>query len=154
MAPKPGLASSRGFALTFPQPQPKDPIWRFTGLEGLSMWMEGDELHAGGDNGSSHYLPTLMKYKPLVLSRPTSEDTPAMCQWVIDNMKNPMPRTGRVSVYVNEPKSPLFVIEFYDLVPVAWRGPTLSTESHVVASEEIEFVHRGFKFLTEKEKTE
>ncbi|MFD7029300.1 phage tail protein [Streptomyces sp. NPDC059917] len=148
------LASSGSFALTFPDAKTEDPVWRFTGLDGLSLWMEGDELHAGGDNESSHYLPTRMKYKPLVLSRPSDEDTPAMCQWVIDNMKNPTPRTGQVSVYSEDPNSPMFVIEFYDLVPVAWRGPTLSTDSVLIAGEEIEFVHRGFKFVPKKPKTD
>ncbi|MFE3553427.1 phage tail protein [Streptomyces sp. NPDC059193] len=147
------LALSANFTLTFPHAEKKDPIGRFTGLEGLSLWMEGDELYAGGDNESSHYLPTRMKYKPLVVSRPPCDATPAVCQWVIDNMKNPQPRTGEVRIYMQDPTSPMFVIEFYDLVPVAWRGPKLTTDGLIVASEEIEFVHRGFKFVPKTSKT-
>lgn len=146
----PALATN--FTLTFPKPENDDPIMNFTGLDGLSLSMAGDELYAGGDNESPHYLPTRMEYKPLVLSRLISDNTAAVCEWVIKNMKNPEPRTARICIFEHEPKKPTFEIEFHDLVPVAWRGPKLTSDGLSVASEEIEFVHRGFKFVPRKQK--
>ncbi|MFI5672680.1 phage tail protein [Streptomyces sp. NPDC051704] len=135
--------SSGSFSLTFPNARKKDPIGVFTGLSGLSLWMEGDELYEGGVNDSPHYLTTHIRYKPLVLSRPVSESTPETCKWVIANMRDPEPRTGEVTLRTSG-NAPMFTIEFLSLLPVAWRGPTLDTINPQVALEEIEFVHGGF----------
>ncbi|MGW8953867.1 phage tail protein [Streptomyces sp. NPDC055709] len=137
--------SSGSFSLTFPNADDEDRLGVFTGLSGLSLWMEGDELYEGGVNESPHYLTTHIRYKPLVLSRPVSQFTPKTCAWVLDNMRTPKPRTGEIT-FRDSGDSPIATIEFLSLLPVAWRGPTLDTMNPQVAVEEIEFVHGGFTF--------
>ncbi|MGW5119675.1 phage tail protein [Streptomyces noursei] len=142
--------SSGNFVLSFPDH--RDEIGSFTRLSGLSMWMDGDELYEGGINESPHYLPTRIKYKPLVVSRTVSEITPKTCQWVIDNMRDPKPRTGEIS-FLDAATRSTVTIEFLRLQPVAWRGPTLDAMNPQIALEEIEFVHGGFTFKLPKTAT-
>ncbi|MEV6954696.1 phage tail protein [Streptomyces sp. NPDC051183] len=117
----------------------------FTGLSGLSLWMEGDEFYEGGVDYSPHYLPTRIRYKPLVVSRKFSDESADTCKWVIDNLKDPRPRTGTICFRSREGKV-LGEFELLRLQPVAWRGPTIDTNNHETGTEEIEFVHGGFSF--------
>lgn len=136
--------SVRNFTLSFPDAT-KDDLGLFTGLSGLSLAMEVDELYEGGGNEFPHYLNTRIRYKPLVVSRLVTELTSTTCKWVLDNMTNPKPRTGEVA-FLDADEQEIARIEFLSLQPVAWRGPTLDMNASRVAFEEIEFVHGGFSF--------
>ncbi|MFZ3491962.1 phage tail protein [Streptomyces sp. 5.8] len=135
--------SSANFTLSFPDSETELSI--FTGLSGLSLWMEGDELYEGGVNDSPYYLPTRIRYKPFIVSRPVSSRTARTCKWVIDSLNNPKPRTGKITLRDAAGK-PISEIELLRLHPVAWRGPELDTSAPQTAMEQIEFVHGGFTF--------
>ncbi|MGW1076938.1 phage tail protein [Streptomyces sp. NPDC002537] len=116
----------------------------FTECTGLALAVEVDEVVDGGINDSLVYLPTRIKYSPLVVARPVNEDSPRWSQWVQESVQQQAkPLTGHIAC-LGEDNKPVATWELLNVTPVAWRGPSLHAAGGGVAMEEIEFVHRGF----------
>ncbi|MFE9221462.1 phage tail protein [Streptomyces lavendulae] len=117
----------------------------FTQCTGLALSVEVDEVMDGGFNDSPVYLPHRIKYPPLVVARPISKDSPKWCKWVQESVRRKAkPLTGTVSCLSGDGTA-LATWNLVNVMPVAWRGPTLDARGGGVAMEEIEFVHGGFR---------
>ncbi|WP_411139844.1 phage tail protein [Streptomyces sp. x-80] len=117
----------------------------FTSCTGLALSVVVDEVLDGGFNDSPVYLPHRVTYPPLVVSRPITRDSPKWSQWVQESVqKQPKPLTGEIAC-LGRGNEAVATWELQDVMPVAWRGPSLDARGGSVAMEEIEFVHRGFR---------
>ncbi|WP_411129944.1 phage tail protein [Streptomyces sp. x-19] len=139
MAKDPTAITVNRFSLTI---DGKD-LGLFTRCSGLALSVEVDEVVEGGINESPVHLNTRIRYAPLVVTRPVAAATMDLCQWVQESVRRPDRLTGQISCLGTNGEE-VAKWELRDVVPVAWRGPTLDAGSAGIATEEIEFVHGGF----------
>ncbi|MGW1194840.1 phage tail protein [Streptomyces sp. NPDC002536] len=114
----------------------------FTRCRGLALSVEVDEFAEGGVNDSLIHLNTRIRYAPLVVTRPVSRAPVDLCQWVQESVRKPSLSTGQIACLSG--KEEVAKWELRNVMPVAWRGPTLDAAGGAAAMEEIEFVHGGF----------
>ncbi|MFI5983443.1 phage tail protein [Streptomyces sp. NPDC051555] len=148
------LITLKKFSLTFPGSKGGELFGDFTNISELSMWMEGEQVWEGGDD-APNWRPMRINYKPLIVSRVLSrEQSPKTWEWVFDNMKNPVQRTGEIAFFEDGGTKEIIKFQFLEIMPVSWRVPVRQAsadtlaEAGAVAFEEIEFAHRGFKVIT------
>lgn len=115
----------------------------FTRCSGLALSVEVDEVVEGGINESPVHLNTRIRYAPLVVTRPVTAASMDLCQWVQESVRKPSRLTGQITC-LSESGNEVAKWELRDVMPVAWRGPSLDAAGGSVAMEEIEFVHGGF----------
>lgn len=115
----------------------------FSRCTGLALSVEVDKVAEGGINDSPTYLNNRITYSPLVLTRPITGKSMEACQWVQDSVRKADRRTGQISC-IGEDGKTVAKWDLLDVMPVAWRGPSLDAAGGGVAMEEIEFIHSGF----------
>lgn len=115
----------------------------FTRCSGLALSVEVDEVVEGGVNESPVHLNSRITYAPLVVTRPVSEASMDLCQWVQESVRRPSRLTGQITCLGDSGRK-IAQWELRDVMPVAWRGPSLDAAGGAIAMEEIEFVHGGF----------
>lgn len=115
----------------------------FTRCSGLALSVEVDEVVEGGVNESAIHLNTRIKYAPLVVTRAVSRNSKDLCQWVQKSVSEPSLSTGQIACLDQKGKE-VAKWELRDVLPVAWRGPSLDAAGGAIAMEEIEFVYGGF----------
>ncbi|MEU7166240.1 phage tail protein [Streptomyces morookaense] len=115
----------------------------FTRCSGLALSVEVDEVVEGGVNESAIHLNTRIKYAPLVVTRAVRRNSKDLCQWVQKSVSEPSLSTGQIAC-LDQKGSELAKWELRDVMPVAWRGPSLDAAGGSIAMEEIEFVYGGF----------
>ncbi|MDJ0466197.1 phage tail protein [Streptomyces sp. H27-C3] len=119
----------------------------FTRCTGLALSVDLDEFVEGGISDSLVHLPKHIRYAPLVLTRPVTGLTMETCRWVQESVRRPTRRTGRIAC-LDASGAQVAKWDLLNVMPVAWRGPTLDAEGTQLAMEEIELVHEGFLPIT------
>jgi phage tail-like protein len=125
-------------------------IGSFTELDGLSVSLDVEELHEGGQNQYTHKLPGRMRWPNLVFKRGlTNADN--LFAWIsacsgegYNRVGNRLPALpGKISVLDSKGASVQTWL-FTNAFPVKWSGPRLAATSSDIASEELEVSHSGF----------
>ncbi|MDS0301128.1 phage tail protein [Halogeometricum sp. S1BR25-6] len=116
----------------------------FSGVSGLSMEMQPQEVEEGGQNGFSHKLPTRIGHQNLVLKRGLT-DYVGFWSWIWAVANGSVTRK-RVDVYLQDAPGPddrVWGWSFASAYPVKWTGPEFSAEQSAVALETLELAHEG-----------
>ncbi|MFF3747724.1 phage tail protein [Streptomyces kronopolitis] len=117
-------------------------VGEFTGCTGLACTVEVEEYPEGGRNDSMLYLPKRVKFPPLVLTRPLTQEAEKLSQWVMDSVNEARQQTGQVAALAPNGE----VLAKWDLqsvMPVAWHGPRFDASGLGAAIEVLEIVHHG-----------
>lgn len=115
----------------------------FREVQGLSAEIKMTELAEGGENGFLHHFPGETRYSNLVLSRGLT-DVDTLWAWFDEVSRGVIKRRNMTILLLDLERNPAMWWEVRDALPVKWRGPQLSAINGAeVATEAIEFVHRG-----------
>lgn len=144
-------AYDRAFAGTFLVEIDGVEIGRFHEVSGLQVDIEVEDYVEGGENGFVHKFPGRMTWPNLVFKRGITKEDVFM-KWLHDSVgdgmasrKGKAKRTTAAITLTTPDGKRLRKWNVVDAFPVRWTGPTFSTTSTEVASEELEISHHGFR---------
>jgi phage tail-like protein len=116
----------------------------FSGVSGMQVSMQPEEVAEGGVNTHSHSLPTRYAHSNVTLRRGLT-DADGLWRWVEDALEGRV-RTRTVSVYVLDATGArVWGWQFLDAYPVGWTGPELQADGSGVAVESLELAHAGIR---------
>lgn len=115
----------------------------FNGCEGLAVQLEIEEYNEGGNNGYVTRLPSRLKHSTLKLTRPLTEDSSKLTDWM-STIANGIVRPTVAIVAQRADQSKVAEWGLLDALPTAWTGPNLDPSSNSVALESLEIVYHGF----------
>ena len=127
----------------------------FREVQGLEVTVNTVEVREGGQNGYVHRLPGRMTWPNIVFRRGLT-DSNVIFDWMartsgegFATQGNKVTRlTGAVTAIDFDTNKRLRKWEFYDVMPVRWKGPEFKTDSDAALEEELEITHNGFKAST------
>jgi phage tail-like protein len=122
----------------------------FRSVSGLSINVETEDVHEGGENGYAHKLLGRMTWSNLVFKRGITQGD-SLFEWInqvsgeglATNGNKVAKHTGAVTV-IGYDGSRLRSWNLVGVLPVRWSGPTFDSESNTVLEEELEVAHEGF----------
>ena len=122
----------------------------FAECGGLSMEVNTEDYHEGGENRFVHKLPVHGQQSNLVLKRGMTENR-ELWDWFAEYLETGIvsPKEGHVNLYASlDPQAqPVKSWAFTHAYPVKWTGPELNATSPGVAFETVELVHRGVRLV-------
>lgn len=117
----------------------------FTKCEGLGMEIEVEEYAEGGNLDYVHHLLGRVKYTNVKLTRPVTDETALVAEWITRMTTEVTRSTGMIEAL--QPMGGGAVIVRWNLdgiVPVRWTGPQFTADSPAIATESLEIAHTGF----------
>lgn len=123
----------------------------FMEVSGLEVTVETEDIQEGGQNSYVHRLPGRMTWPNLRLKRGvTKNDT--LLAWLNKSSGeqfaaagNKLERSTAALTLLGAAGERLRAWEFDGAFPVKWTGPSFSTDSTDMATEELEITHHGFR---------
>jgi phage tail-like protein len=128
--------------LAFTVEIPGFAIGRFSECAGLAVEYEVLEYQEGGQNDFVHKLRGRVRYPNVTLKRGLTEER-GLLEWFAraqDVAKRP---TAVITLRAPDAR-PVRRWACEGAFPLKWAGPSLNAGSNGVASEQLEFAHRGF----------
>lgn len=131
------------FRVTFDLPNSTGEI-HFRDVSGLSVEMEEETLHEGGENRFSHKLPVRAQFGSLTLKRGLLKDSEIRkwCERALGSL-DIAPTTIWVSVQ-NDQHEPLQTYTFVNAWPKKWTVSDPNAETSEVLIESIELAYQYF----------
>lgn len=117
-------------------------IGRFAECGGLAVEYDVFEYQEGGQNDFVHKLRGRVRYPNVVLKRGLTQEQ-ALLEW-FRRAQDVAQRPTVVITLLAPDGSRVRRWACEDAFPVKWTGPSLNAGSNNVASEQLEFAHRGF----------
>lgn len=115
----------------------------FNSCEGLSAQVELEYRTEGGNNGFVWALPTRVTFGNIRLTRPLTEDTSEVAEWISSVPTGIDRPTGQITA-LRADGSEVASWGLLEVVPVSWTGPSFNLDSPAVATETLEIAHHGF----------
>lgn len=115
----------------------------FSTCEGLGCEVVVETREEGGSNDFLWQFPTRVKYPNITLTRPLGPGTAQIAAWVSGVARGYRRHTGTIQAMS---AAGAIVAEWglVGVIPVRWKGPSLSPDAGKVAMESIEIAHHGF----------
>ena len=114
----------------------------FTGVSGLSITTEIEEIRQGGVNDRSYKLPKQSSYSDLRLMRGLA-DVDMLWPWYQDVVAGKIQRRNGTIYLMSRASIPVMYWNFYQAYPIAWEGPSFDAASNTVLTTAITLVHEG-----------
>jgi phage tail-like protein len=126
----------------------------FREVTGLSVTIDTEEIHEGGENGFVHQMPGRMRWPHLVFRRGVTASD-ALFTWLgkssgegFASNGNKLTRSTGAVTAVSDDGTRLRAWEFDGVFAVRWRGPDFDSASEAPLEEELEVAHNGFRAKT------
>lgn len=125
-------------------------IAAFTELSLPSLTVETMDIIEGGQNTFVHKLPVRSTAGNAKLKHGITTGL-ELLEWYSGVLEGDMENATKTVeiVLMNIARETIITWTFYDAYPISWTGPSLSTTSNAIATEELEFVHHGFEVKAE-----
>lgn len=119
------------------------PLGMFTSCDGLGCHMDVEERREGGLNDRVWQLTSGLHYSNITLSRPLTEESLLIWQWISQQTLKPRRLTSQLIAYL--PNHAVMMRWILDgVVPVSWSGPSFNTDQNDPGRETLEIAHNGF----------
>jgi phage tail-like protein len=115
----------------------------FNGCQGLAVEVEVEDYSEGGNNGYVTRLPGRLKHSTLQLTRPLTQDSTKVTNWISSVVTGIQRPTVEISA-LRADGSLVAEWGLLDALPSRWTGPTLDPTTNNVATETLEIVFHGF----------
>jgi phage tail-like protein len=113
--------------------------------DGLSVQFKTKEVKDGGNYEHSYYLPEMVVYKPITLTRALSkDDTPKVQRWLGRQSRDLKGNGVTIEVFDHHYESPVASWSLRNAKPTDWKCVALDVGSSKIAVETLTFVHEGF----------
>jgi phage tail-like protein len=117
--------------------------------DGLEVEFKTKEVKDGGHYEHSYYLPEMVVYKPVTLTRALAkDDSPKVQRWLAKQARDLKGNGLTITVYDHtlggEGHTPVASWSLRNAKPTDWKCVTLDVGSSKVAVETLKFVHEGF----------
>jgi phage tail-like protein len=118
-------------------------------VDGLAVTFKTKKVNAGGNYEHSMYLPEMVEYKPVTLTRAIDKNDTAKVKRYLGKQARELTGDGvTISVYDHtyggDGKAPLISWSLRNAKPTDWKCITLDAGGSKVAVETLTFVHEGF----------
>lgn len=116
----------------------------FHTCEGLGAEVEIEQFAEGGNNGFAWQLPGRITWSNISLTRPVTEDTAKIAQWLDEIVRRVEPKDGEI-VALKPDLSRIVSWQVLGIVPVRWTGPSFDPANSAAAVETLEIAHEGLR---------
>jgi phage tail-like protein len=149
MPPRHQIASNEGpvkklaVSVSFSVEIDDTSLGSFNSCDGLGCEVVMEQREEGGNNSFVWQLPTRIKYGNVKLTRPVSQDSAKLTDWLARFVTGVTRQTATISA--RSPDNEVVASWSLDgVIPVRWSGPQLSPDSPKIATETLELAHHGF----------
>lgn len=111
---------------------------------GLGARVEMEEFSEGGNNGFTWQLPSRISWSNITLSRPVTEDTAKVADWLDQIIRRVERKDGEI-VALRPDGTPIAGWQVTGIVPVNWQGPSFDPGQSQPAVETLEIAHQGLR---------
>jgi phage tail-like protein len=116
----------------------------FNSCDGLSLQVEVEQHHEGGNNDFVWQLPTRITYSNVTLSRPITSDTAKVAAFLGSLSQRARRGTAQIAALRPNLQDVIAQWSLRDVIVVSWTGPNFDPGTSQIATESIELAHHGF----------
>ena len=115
----------------------------FSSCDGLGIEVVMESHVEGGNNSFQWQFPSSLKFPIIKFTRPLGQDTQKVVNWFTSLTTGYTRCTGTIQAMTAD-GTVIASWSFFDVVPVKWTGPSLSSDQPKVLTETLEIAHHGF----------